>query len=778
MKPAALLARLLWFRRSPGLALAAISALLAVAFTVLSVGAGTLRSSALQSVAVANAGFGYLAQSEDTAGTEALRRAPGLLPVEDSTGYVSRAGRTAAVAVRTFADPAATPGLLLAGRRPTRADEAVLSRSVSAALGAAPGSTVQLHATERAGAVPVTVSGVTVDPGNRDALSVAVLVSTPPPGATTWLSRRDPAEQPGLRPLYESRTLHGRTTRLLAADSFANGPLMRTYGAAERALPGVFVLGIALVGVLVAAMTRELTPTVAALTAAGFARRRAWALLGAAAGTVVLLGTVGGVVFGVAGLALVKVPVSAPLGQYWTRLAVAWIPLSLYATLLPPMALVTARLTSVRFTVRLGVRHRLPRIGWGIASVALGLGLLTLTYLQLVDVTWALVATIAVVLGSVFLAQHLALAGMTSAERQLTRGAGRGVLALAATSVIVAVATGIFAAGEQQASDLVRQTANPLQPTGSVLVLDVNEPSHGRLAETFERLGGTRESWLETPDETRGQLRVTSPTMVACLRATPRVDSLDLPARCIPAGAAVAPNVVLLSTGSAVSDVVHADPALIERGQVGLIDYEPGTSHIRATRVVSAVADRDLGGNVAGAVVAPGSSTAREYGLRPSGSGLFAMFGVDHLAPTDQSRLRNAVIRFAPTAQVAESGGINDEGSRGRSVLVSGVAAVLLAFLFAAGSWSLLASQLRLRQTLAELGIPRRRRMRFAARLFCVPVLANLVGLGATTLAIWLLAAREFPSAWWWTAPGFAAIVGSAAAVIAYSRVRPVAASD
>ena len=773
---AILVVRLVRHRPSPAAALALLAAALTFLLTGIALGAAQIERADLDGVRGRSADYAFVVQPATSPVPAGLP--PALHPVQDTTGEARSGDRAVAADARFYGDQRSMPGRLVGGRLPRSPGESVLSVRAGAVLAADPGATVTYTASEPARTVQARVVGTVVDTGNRDAVALAVLLLPGEVAPTGWLTDTDPYTDPALRPLLDARTLSYRTVDQLAAESFANSPRASVRQAATVSLPGLVVLGALLLGVLLRVMSREAAPTVRALSAAGFPIRTGWRIHLVAAGVVITVGAALGVVAATAAMSRWRLALSGRVNEYWTG---AGPPVSAIAAAVAVVVLAFAVLaaTAVRWH-NAPAWSRRPVSGRAtLALAATGVVLFVLVYLQVLYVTWTIPAALVSLAAAVLAIQWCTVARLDAGVRPLVTATAPGIAVLALASILLTAAAGLYSAATQNDADLATGHGLQRQPNGSVLVLGATEPARLAIQQTYERLGGRRSTWLRTPGETTSNLRVTNPRLVECLGRQPGAEVAQVLESCgSPTAAAPVNTVLLTADDDGPSAAVRADPSLIENGQVGLLRFDTPTGRITAQDIVPAVPDPNLGGNEPGAVTALHSPLAARYDLTPSGTGLLSLLDADALDPSAQGQLRLAIVGFAPAAQVATDDRPDDGGSHGISVLVACAGAAGALLLLATGSWSLLAAQAGLRQTLAEIGVAAARRRRLSLRIFAVPVAGNAASLLVVLLASWLLGAHQFASAWLWTAPATAAVLAATIGLLAYARAPGLHATD
>jgi hypothetical protein len=775
MTRSVLVRRLLRGRRVQAVSIA----LVAFALTAAMTGLLTVRSSAAQAVADAtradHGGHSFAVQVLDASVTPILAARRDLLPIWQSTGSAATPTRQVPVTVCAVAASAASPGVLLRGRRPHRAGEATVSTAVQRALGAEIGDTVAV-ATGGPAAL-ARVVGITVSPDDRGDATAVLFAPGDPRDATVWVTDTDVFTDAQLRPVLERRQAKARTVSHLADDRRA-AAIDTLLAALRYSAPAFALLAVCLAGIMLAAMHRERRRDVLALAAAGMSTTAGWRLLSTAAAWCSTVGAVAGATVTVAGLWLLRERVSAPLGQQWQSVAVPWAALVVYLLLLSPAALALAWVTTrgQRVSVAL-TRLRAPT--WtGAALFTAGAAVLVLMAVRVVPVALAALAGLVTVSGACL----LLVSGLTMirrpALRRLIRGSARPLAGLALAAAVITFSAGYYTARQDHSALSVAADNVPYQPPGSLFVDGINADTRAALQRQYLALGGRRSAAYLTVAEPTQAIRATSPRMIDCLEQRGSRDPNDVLGECAPDGTMSPINTIALTDAPATAGL-RADKALVERGRTGLLTFTGDSMLATAVTTEPARADPVLGGNLPAAVVGVDSLLARRLHLTPSGAQSLLLLDFADLPDAAQARMRGTIARIASTAQTGEDYDDTERQLRAVATAVTiGATAVILLVTTTVGM-AFLASQRDLRRVLGHLGIDRRRRRAVGVRMLLVPVGVLAVALATARFSAWLAGVHNDSGfGWLWAVPGLAGMAACVILAAAYGTAPPATTTE
>jgi hypothetical protein len=690
----------------------------------------------------------YALQTGDPTVAAVLAGIDGASPVADDAGAVSDPARRLRIdaALRFTDDPALALGVLVHGARPARPGEALFSESTAEALELRIGGRATVYASR--GELDVTVTGLTVDPANTSTRTAVVLLGPDADlGATRWLSDAPFYHEVVAlqRPLEERRASLGGAAGLLEGAAAAQPQFV----SALRRLPLGAGLAVAVVILAFASMrARRWSADVETLVAAGMAYGPAWRIVLDGAVLAVAAGLLSGTVLALGLLARFRVEVSSWFGQRWVTLEIPWFALlALVLTAGGAVLLVRfpprAAWSGLRGVVRrpAGPRRQQGRAAWAVLALALAAWsvLLASAGSQAVEGALALLPVLPSTACDAAAALPFAVAplleiGLGPSLRAVSRDVANGLAVIVAAAAVVALLTGIWSAqryGEARSGEVL---SSPMQPAGSFVIDRVPDGDLNALQRLYRSAGGRELASWRLPDESRVQLRATSPTLVACLTESGADRPDNLPESCWPPDAASPVSPAML--GAAGSRDV-ADPDLIENGRIGFMQFTAGTSDVARSGTAVAAADPTLGGLVPGLVVDPDGELARTYGLRPSGMSEVALIDFSGLDPETRLRVRAEVARLAPGAQTADG---TDPTAYDRlrstadlAAILGGAAAFVLLML---GLSATVTAHTPTRRLLVELGGTPRLRLVLVARWLAMPVVV-----AAFTAAITVLTA-------------------------------------
>jgi hypothetical protein len=763
-----LVRRLLRSRPAPALSIVLLAFALAVTFTALL----TVRASAARAVAdttrADHAGHAFAVQVLDDTVVPALEARDDLLPLWESPGSAATATRQVPVTVRAVSDAAAASGVLVDGERPRREGEATVSAAALRALRASTGDTVTVTVEDRP--LPVRISGVTVSPADRREATVVVLAPQEPSEATLWLSNTDVFADSQLRPMLERRAAKARTVEILAGEREA-AAIDTLLTALRYSAPAFALLAVCLAGIMLAALHRERRPDVLALAAAGMSTVRGWRLVAVAALWCMMAGSALGATAVLVGCYALRETVSAPLGQQWQSIAVAWPALIAYLLLAAPMALAMAWITSRGRRAR-SAEHRLPVPAWtGAVLFGLGTSTLVLMATRVLPVAPAPAAGLAAVVGATLLLTAVPAVTQRPALRRLIIHAVHPLTAAALAAAIITFGVAYYAARQEHTAQTAVDENVPYQPPGSLFVEGVNAEARGTIQQQYRALGGQRSAVYLGVAESRQLVRSTNPGLVFCLQQRGTRDPDNVLTDCGPDGTMAPINTIALTDEPATAGL-RVDRAFVEDGRAGLLTFPADESLLVSTTATEpAQPDPALGGNLPGAVVGVDSPLARRLGLTPSGSQSLLLLDFAALSQDAQAQMRSLVNRTASTALVGEDRNDTEAQFRAVSTAVSiGATAVTLLILASAGM-AFLAAQRDLRRMLGHLGVSQRQRRAVGARMMLLPLAALAVALASGRFSAWLAGVHNDSGfGWLWALPGLAGILICLVLAVAYGR--------
>lgn len=772
-----LLYRLVRFRLHAVAGLAGTALILAAASLLTNVLEASVTTAAEQSIRTENGDRKFAVQVLDQqSALPVLSRRTDLLPVVDGASRVVVPDADSLADLRVVDDPSARMGLLTEGSYPDRPGEATVSSSLATSLGLHVGQEAVLVPDEAGEGQRIRITGVTSSPAHADDVTVVLMRNeVDPREATAFLTDTDPFADESLSPLLEQRALNGRTVARLGQDE---GAATRTALLSHLGYAAVIlgILSLCLILSLLATLGRQARRDVAALQASGMTPVDSWRLVGYAATYAVLAGTVLGSCLALAAVTMGSSYISGLLGQDWQTIAVSWEPFAVYAVGIPSVVLlVVLALPPILLT---GGRRQLPEVNLSSRSaacvVALWVVIVGLTVAQILPVQIGGVWGAAAAFVAPALIGTLAVRGAARGERRVIHAVTRAMMPiLVVTALLIWGATTYSAAAAHNAISM-RDTSAAVQPPGSLLVYEVPSASGLVLSEEYRRLGGERVAPYILPVESSAQVRAASALIVDCMRRGNITNPDYVDPTCVPYDSASTVNIVALSSGTS-SQVITADPSLIEGGRLGLLVFTPQSGGA-AVQITESLASPDalLGGNMPGAVIPVDGTLAKSLNLRAADSELIAFLDFAALPLRAQARFRSDVARLAGAAQVAEErsqyGDVAVQFAISRASAATGVCLLLLLLGF--GGATVITSHARLRRTLTDIGcLPRQRRV-LVTRIFATPVATVIVAAGLGRFSAWLQGVHDGTGfGWLWLLPGSAALVACVALGLAFYRV-------
>lgn len=737
------------------------------------------RSAIEQSVRADQADFGYVVQATTTRARSRAAEIPSLVPLRDGQGLIDADGAVAQVALRQVVGERLPLGVLTAGRHAGLGEMTLAARQADS-LGVQIGDDLAVQGRGR-GSRTATVVGLTADPADRgDQTAILPVRRIRPADVTQWLSREEPYSRfRELRDGFDSQELQFRPTSSLVEAANVNMP--SAANGLQKVAFGIAFLGLALIVATCMAMSRPARADVRTLMAAGMPARSAWRLLSILAfGSVGLGATLGFV--GVSGIVwLCRSPVSAWLGQDWQGVTVQW---------LAPLLVLVGLSALVRPAAGIGrwaiirARRWIPAHRgrhWPIhaAWLALGVGTAVLAVAWYARTRTPPSVLIEVApLGAMLVAGALPIllvaplsARLPPATRSVVRYQARALCPVVAVVAVCVVALGVRVAGETHDSHAFEALESPVQPPGSLLLYQVPRRAAMEIATEYQARGGESLVSYVLPDEHRHHVRVTWPRLVACLERSGGSDPDSLPQSCFPQRAMSPINLVALTEDPDAS--VTADVDLVREGEVGALDYDTASGLVAESRLIPATGAAELGGNMPGLVVPEGSDAARSLDLRGTDGRLLALLDFDSLEPLDQARMRGAIQRTAPAAQLTDAtqtAGYELDRAVARAVAVAGAGVVGLVLLV--GGLAVLTGTRRIRRTLAAIGASTRGRFRWATWWLS----GAAVSVVSTTCLTWLavrLSVINAPGDWGlaWLLPSLAAGLACIVLLLVASRL-------
>ncbi|MFI7331522.1 hypothetical protein [Micromonospora aurantiaca (nom. illeg.)] len=710
----------------------------------------------------------YALQTGDPAASKTISTFPDAMPVQDQTGDVLAGDLSAPVLVRAYTTSSLKLGVVTRGTRPQNAGELLLSESTAQALSIAIGDTVRVRAGD--GQRPGRVVGLSVDPANQTTSTVVQLVAESAEfRPTIWLSDTDFYTVATLRPVLDQRTATYQSIDTVLEATAQNRP---QFLGAMRFVPAGcgLLMGILLVAAGVV-LSRRWRLDADALIAVGMPPALAWRRMLSVVCAAVLAGEVLGGCAASAILFLLRDSVSAWVGQQWVEIAIPWQePLALLGltTLLALSVVPLTRLTT-RWAERRPVRVSQGRWATLAGALAMGFGLAALVVVTRVSLGshGGRVAALApLAAGVVAFALPSVLApilfwGLPTATRTLMRQLLAGVRPVAATGAVVMVLSGYWSAQNTYDANVGEALSSPLEPAGSFVVSEMPDSAIQALEAFYRSHGGRQIVRYAIPDESKAQLRVSAPKVLACMSSQRTVNPDDV-TDCFPQESAAPLNRVML--GEPGSEP-RADPHLLDNGKVGLLVFASGDGTASSLADTRAEADPLLGGNLPGLVVAPDSAVAKRFGLTANGTSEVLLPDFSRLSPRDQFLVRAAAIRLAPSAQTA-SGTDPTAYDRLRSVAntASFLGATTSMLILLLGGGALIVAHSLTRRTLVDIGARPGRRWGIVARWTAVPLTTAAL---AIPLAIFAASGggqrTEASYGGLWILPG---LLGAAAALI------------
>ena len=742
---------------------ATLVALLGATLSIAVLGAVTVerstRDALRDSVVADHGGRSFVLQTGSEDVQRLLTEVPGVQGVADGVGQLDTDGASSAVTLRRIASPDLELGVLTAGRRAETHHEATVSESVAHDLSLGIGETATVRVDEEP--ADLLVVGITRNPA--DAADRSVVLVDPDLSAndmTAWLTDTDPYSVQALQPALDDRSATYRSTSVLSDERASSLPAaVATMG---KLPPAMGLLLAALLATVLIALYPVARADVGALTAAGVSPARAWSLVRWTTVGCLVAGQLIGFVAVTGAVALFRDSISGLFGQAWLTTTRPYGVLLVQVVACVAGALVLRPLMTVatRGTRRLLVRR-------GLGSLAL---LITTTVGVLVwagawvasrsepagsfasYAPWGLAITIAAI--PAILARLVVQHVREPASRAVTARFVAPLWVVTAAMVVTASATGAYAARATHDANANESRSGTLQPPGSYLVSEVPAEAAAAIATLYAELGGRSTEQYIVPNERKEQVRATGVVLLDCLERAKSDDPGRLPPECFPQHTYAPVNTVFLSASPEVREPL-GDPGLIEDGRVGVLLFATGGGLVSKKMRLDAEPSTLMGGNMPGLVLPAGGPEARSLHLEPTGARLLALLDFGRLDGRAQARLRGAVSRLAPGAQVSDGTGSTHYG-RERAVAaaagIGGAAVVLL--LGVMGNLAVAVGERRTLRVLVDLGARTRRRARLVGLLTAVPVVSLLLATGLTMLTASIAAVKiSAPYGAWWVAP-------------------------
>ena len=211
----------------------------------------------------------------------------------------------------------------------------------------------------------------------------------------------------------------------------------------------------------------------------------------------------------------------------------------------------------------------------------------------------------------------------------------------------------------------------------------------------------------------------------------------------------------------------------VEDGIVGILEFEPGEGTTRKSTTISANPDETLGGNMPGLVLPVDGEAARSLNLTATRTELVALLDFGSLEGRQQARVRGAISRLAPGAQVAD-GTTETHYAQERSLaaVTGATGGVLTLLIMALGGMALASGERLMRRTLVDIGAARGRRARLFVSVALVPAV-SIILVGLASVATAGVAGVKLPGSYglWWLAPPIGGLIGCVIVFIALYRV-------
>lgn len=745
------------------LVIAAVASLLGLSVVGIATVYGSLRMAAEEGVRADLGQRSFTVQAGTEDARAAVARVSSLLPVSDAHGYVESGSARTEASIRAVGSPRLELGVLVDGRRPTKSNEATVSRALSDDAGVAVGHEIDVLPSD-AGSTRVKVVGITVDPADaRDATVVTFDPDLKSKDASLWLSTRDPYSVPELQSLMDARSITYNSVSSIIATSRSSLPVSGKVMKSVEWGVGVLLalLCLSVMGILAPLARRD----VGQLAEAGMTRRRAWRMISSLSAGAAGAGLALGFLIATAACWAWRKPISNTFGQDWQEVSVAIVPILILLTLTFVLAValrVIARgaYGGVRKWPQPWGRWRLSRFG---SLIAVAAGLVTLvtgvlaSRLQSPPNVAAALPTIgatAILIGLPGVTGPVFVKGLPPATKAVARRLASSVQTAAVVAGVIAMWAGVVVASGTHNANAFEAVSGRLQPAGSLLLTEVPDQAAQTLIARYRQLGGKEVAQYDLPDEQTARLRVTGTRLLECMQRAGTLDPDQVDEGCFPQKT-LSPVAIIALSRPGVPEASIADSGLVREGQVGLLLYTSFTPKAESLATTHARGDVNLGGNMPGLVVSPTGAVAQHFNLRPSGRELLAILDFSNLTSKQRARFRSAVSRVAPAAQIAEAsdvGSYADERARAGGIGVAG--AVIGALTLVGGGIGALLSHRRTRRMLAELGGSSRKRVGLAGRWIAGPAVvmvlaAVLAWIGANATGTNLSGS----SGWIWLAP-------------------------
>jgi hypothetical protein len=635
-------------------------------------------------------------------------------------------------------------GRLTSGRWPTKTDEVAISRVVAAALDVSVGDVVQVSFDDRSvGRTVTAVVGSSSDPDQPLVLGLDTTVG--PRDASTVLTDRTVTADPELSALLERRVISGSSVRGLV-DSEAAALAGNLAGGLVLPWPGAAMFVVALVAPVLIVLARRSRPDTHALRAAGMGATKAFDLFGSAALAMTGAGLAAGIGASVAVLRLSRGMVSHTLGQDWTVVEVPWV-----YVLRVSATVVGAVCVGVFWLPR---RHVAGPASWATwLAVPRWVGLAVIVVWPVLIAAWmtrsAPVGVAGIWGGAVSAVLPFALPQLqrrprTPSTRRLVDGIGASLVPIGCVVAFITWVSTSYSADYTHAGISSIAGSVAPQPPGSLLLYKVPAGAADVLAITYGELGGKQLTNYVLPVDADRLVRAADVGLAECL-LDGRMRSIDdHPPGCWPADSVAPLNIVAFAEQPSAAGIT-ADPSLIDDGLIGVITFTPGSANPGTTRLVEAVPDGLLGGNMPGAVIDQGGPMAVELGVVPGDARLMAFLDFATLDAHARARFRSAVRQVASGAQVVEDSAYyanaNTNIAIGRAVAVVGSA--VLAFVIAVGGGSIVEANNEIRRTLVDIGSSRRRRRLVSAHLLVRPLGVTIAAAACGRVSAWITGVHD-----------------------------------
>jgi hypothetical protein len=762
-----------------------VLALMSAIFAAALVGVTSISSASRQAVDDGTtgdqAGRRFVVQSGAQLAGTVLASSSGFDPIVESVGTIGFDDRLVEGSVHVVRNPDLPLASLVDGRRARGPDEVELTLAAADALKAPLGERVQVGV-GRAQPEPRTVVGFVVDASDRDAIGViAVDPDLDPASAALWVSDRDPVTVDAVR-----EALERRTASYESLDTAQTGQDDRLPDAVRDLVPVSWALLVAS-GLLLLSLLLVLLPVArtdaSALQAAGLSAKAAWVPIARGAAVALAVGQLVGAAAARGALEVLRLRLSAELGQYWLSIPVPWpwvvasAVVALLSVRICPSVVAVLRLAA-KMRARRTERSMRPPAHSVVALIAgaLILGAAAVGNLRHPPSQLTLAAPVgAVVIAGAIpgLVLRMVVPRRRSALRVIELGLARGIHGTLVIVCALITAASVHVAQVNQDTLAFEGGTRASSPPGSLLVDALPDAAAATLLSRYAHLGGARTAAYEVPLESDTQLRVTSPSLVACMRRASTLDPDSVPPDCFPTGTYSPVNTVALATTTTERSV--ADPGLLDGGSVGLLQFPTGSGTAAATAEAPAEADDLLGGYLPGLVVPATGEVARRFGLQPGGTEIILLLDFASLGASARASIRSDVARLGPSAQVTDASGESGYERDRTAAAGEAMAAGLLALLLLAASAAAVAlAGRRTMRVLVDIGSPLRARAGLALRwaslpLVCIVAAVPVVLAAATIAGI----GRVTDIGGWWLIPLVAAALAGLSMPAMLLRVPP-----